>query len=127
MQGADADALAGTDAALMQGAMLTQMQWLIILLMLMLMTGCDAGGVLSTLKSVRPQSFSKRPWPPAIEICAPLTTTNTPRVFQHRETHTVGKSTGKHTAIEICAPLTTTNRVKLDSTHLFKEHQKHAI
>ena len=112
MQGADADALAGTDAALMQGAMLTQMQWLIILLtlmlalmqgvMLMLMTGSDAGGVLATLKSVRPQSFSKRPWPPAIEICAPLTTTNTPRVFQHRETHTVGKSTGKHTAIEIC-------------------------
>ena len=80
MQGADADALAGTDAALMQGAMLTQMQWLIILLMLMLMTGSDAGGVLATLKSVRPQSFSKRPWPPAIEICAPLTTTNTPRV-----------------------------------------------
>ena len=64
--------------------------------MLMLMTGSDAGGVLATLKSVRPQSFSKRPRPPAIEICAPLTTTNTPRV-------------------------------KLDSTHAFKEHQKHAV
>ena len=83
---------------LMQGVMLT----LMLGVMLMLMTGSDAGGVLSTLKSVRPQSFSKRPWPPAIEICAPLTTTNTPRVFQHRETHAVGKSTGKHTAIEIC-------------------------
>ena len=90
----------------MGDAMLTLMQWLIILLtlmpalmqgvMLMLMTGSDAGGVLATLKSVRPQSFSKRPRPPAIEICAPLTTTNTPRV-------------------------------KLDGIHVFKEHQKHAV